>query len=132
VFDPTRLRSSFTGQLAADVGRVASRWVGDHVEIRRPSRDGHQLVAGLERGDGVVLPVGRGGTAVHRDADGRLHAVSAVCTHEGCLVRWNRAQTSWDCPCHGSRFSVDGEVLVGPAVANLPPMDPPADGDGDG
>jgi Rieske Fe-S protein len=125
VLDPTRLRSSFTGRLVADVGRVAHRWVGDHVEIRRPFRDGVALVAELEPGDGVVLPVGRGGIAVHRDAEGRLHTVSAVCTHEGCLVRFNRAQTSWDCPCHGSRFSVDGAVLSGPAITDLPAMEPP-------
>jgi Rieske Fe-S protein len=127
LFDPTRLRSSLTGSLAADVGRVGSRWIGDHVAIRRPSRDGAALVAALEPGDGVVLPEGRGGRAVHRDAEGRLHAVSAVCTHEGCLVRFNRAQTSWDCPCHGSRFAVDGEVLSAPAVEDLPPLDPPTD-----
>jgi glycine/D-amino acid oxidase-like deaminating enzyme/nitrite reductase/ring-hydroxylating ferredoxin subunit len=127
ILDPTRLRSSLTGRLAADVGRVAQRYVGDHVAIRRPSRDRDALVAALEPGDGVVLPAGRGGTAVHRDADGRLHAVSAVCSHEGCLVRFNRLQTSWDCPCHGSRFSVDGEVLCAPAVAGLPRMEPPPD-----
>jgi glycine/D-amino acid oxidase-like deaminating enzyme/nitrite reductase/ring-hydroxylating ferredoxin subunit len=127
LLDPTRLRSSFTLRLASDVGRVAHHWIGDHVEIRRPSRDAAASVAGLAPGDGVVLPVGRGGMAVHRDEDGRLHAVSAVCTHEGCLVGFNRLQGSWDCPCHGSRFSVDGEVLCGPAVSDLPAMDPPPD-----
>jgi glycine/D-amino acid oxidase-like deaminating enzyme/nitrite reductase/ring-hydroxylating ferredoxin subunit len=125
ILDPTRLRSTLTGRLVADVGRVAQRYVGDHVTIRRPSRDRDALVTALAPGDGVVLPEGRGGMAVHRDADGRLHAVSAVCTHEGCLVRFNSAQISWDCPCHGSRFSVDGEVLSGPAVDDLPALDPP-------
>jgi glycine/D-amino acid oxidase-like deaminating enzyme/nitrite reductase/ring-hydroxylating ferredoxin subunit len=125
LFDPTRLRSSFTGRLAADVGRVAQRWIGDHVEIRVPTRRGSTLVADLEPGDGVVVPIGRGGCAVHRDAHGKLHTVSAVCTHEGCLVRFNRAQTTWDCPCHGSRFDIDGQVLTGPAVDDLPPLDLP-------
>jgi Rieske Fe-S protein len=106
---------------------VAQRWISDHVEIRVPTRRGSALVADLEPGDGVVVPVGRGGCAVHRDAQGKLHSVSAVCTHEGCLVRFNRAQTTWDCPCHGSRFDIDGQVLTGPAVDDLPPLDLPGD-----
>jgi nitrite reductase/ring-hydroxylating ferredoxin subunit len=57
--------------------------------------------------------------AVHRDHSGELHARSAVCTHIGCIVRWNGLERSWDCPCHGSRFGVDGEVLNGPALAPL-------------
>jgi Rieske Fe-S protein len=50
---------------------------------------------------------------------GTLHAVSARCTHMGCIVHWNPAETTWDCPCHGSRFSVEGKVLEGPAVDDL-------------
>jgi Rieske Fe-S protein len=50
-----------------------------------------------------------------------VHSVSARCTHLGCIVSWNNAERSWDCPCHGSRFGVDGDVLQGPAVKPLPP-----------
>jgi Rieske Fe-S protein len=57
--------------------------------------------------------------AGYRDEDGALHAVSARCTHLGCLVAFNNAERSWDCPCHGSRFDVDGAVLQGPAVRPL-------------
>ena len=46
-------------------------------------------------------------------------AVSPTCTHLGCQVNWNRAERSWDCPCHGSRFAPDGSVLQGPAVHRL-------------
>ena len=75
-------------------------------------------------GEGKV--VGRPGdqTAVYRDPDSLVHAVSARCTHLGCIVAWNPAETSWDCPCHGSRFSVDGEVLQGPAVRDLEKRQP--------
>ena len=59
-------------------------------------------------------------TGVYRDEQGGLHAVSLRCTHLGCLLRFNGAETSWDCPCHGSRFDVDGAVLTGPAVKPLP------------
>ena len=66
-----------------------------------------------------MLEVDRARTAVHRDDDGALHAVSAVCTHMGCLVQFNGAERTWDCPCHGSRFGVDGEVVHGPAKRPL-------------
>ena len=61
--------------------------------------------------------------AVHRASDGALHAVSAVCTHLGCLVRWNRAESTWDCPCHGSRFDPQGRVVHGPASKVLAPKE---------
>jgi Rieske Fe-S protein len=52
-----------------------------------------------------------------------LHAVSATCTHLGCIVEWNGAETTWDCPCHGSRYGVDGEVISAPASQPLVPVD---------
>ena len=71
-------------------------------------------------GEGKVIRRDGKPLAVSRDEDGEIHAVSAVCTHMKCLVRWNDGEQSWDCPCHGSRFSMDGEVLDGPAVTDLP------------
>ena len=76
---------------------------------------------GLAPGDGRVIGDGLSQKAVYRDEGGAVHAVSARCTHLGCIVSWNGAERSWDCPCHGSRFGVDGEVLQGPAVRPLPP-----------
>ncbi|MBF2077344.1 MAG: Rieske 2Fe-2S domain-containing protein [Synechococcales cyanobacterium T60_A2020_003] len=52
--------------------------------------------------------------AAYRDETGEIYTVSPVCTHLGCIVNWNDAEKSWDCPCHGGRFSCDGEVLHGP------------------
>lgn len=76
-------------------------------------------IESVGRGEGEVLELGDGPTAVYRDEDGDTHTVSAVCTHMGCLVHWNDGETSWDCPCHGSRFDCDGEVLDGPANSSL-------------
>jgi glycine/D-amino acid oxidase-like deaminating enzyme/nitrite reductase/ring-hydroxylating ferredoxin subunit len=73
----------------------------------------------LGPGAAAVVRTGLSKTAAYRDEDGVLHAVSARCTHLGCIVGWNAAERSWDCPCHGSRFGVDGEVLQGPAVEPL-------------
>jgi nitrite reductase/ring-hydroxylating ferredoxin subunit len=80
-------------------------------------------VGGVARGEGKILVVDGAKTAVSRDEHGRLQGVSAVCTHLGCDVRWNDSEKTWDCPCHGSRFSRDGRVLNGPAVAPLKPVD---------
>lgn len=63
--------------------------------------------------------------AVYRDADGELHAFSAVCPHMGCIVDFNPAESSWDCPCHGSRFDLGGRVLNGPAITGLERVDAP-------
>jgi glycine/D-amino acid oxidase-like deaminating enzyme/nitrite reductase/ring-hydroxylating ferredoxin subunit len=76
-------------------------------------------------GEGVVVRSPRCPVAVCTTADGIRHAVSASCTHLGCTVRWNSAEASWDCPCHGSRFAPDGTVLDGPADRPLRPMDDP-------
>ena len=77
----------------------------------------------LERGEGLVMTEGLGKTAVYKDHDGELHKLSAVCPHLGGIVRWNTAEKSWDCPCHGSRFDPQGHVIEGPACTNLQPKE---------
>ena len=76
----------------------------------------------LRPGDGMII--GRRGkkVAAFRDPSGNIHRLSPVCTHLGCLVRWNSAESTWDCPCHGSRFKPTGEVIAGPAEEPLPPI----------
>ena len=78
----------------------------------------------IARGEARTVPDRLGKKGVYRDFDGELHAVSLRCTHLGCLVRFNSAERSWDCPCHGSRFAPDGTVLEGPAVEPLPRREP--------
>jgi glycine/D-amino acid oxidase-like deaminating enzyme/nitrite reductase/ring-hydroxylating ferredoxin subunit len=78
----------------------------------------------LEPGKGAIIGTGSQKIAAYRDAGGKLHQRSAVCTHLGCQVQWNSIETCWDCPCHGSHFSIDGDVLSGPAVTNLAPIKP--------
>ncbi|MFL5765925.1 MAG: FAD-dependent oxidoreductase [Bacteroidia bacterium] len=73
----------------------------------------------IARGDGKVIESGGEKLAVYKDEMGYSHAVSAVCTHMKCVVNWNPAEKTWDCPCHGSRFKTDGTVLEGPAVIAL-------------
>jgi glycine/D-amino acid oxidase-like deaminating enzyme/nitrite reductase/ring-hydroxylating ferredoxin subunit len=77
----------------------------------------------VKRGEGKILKIDGNRVACYRDEEGRVSQVSAVCTHMGCLVRWNNAEHTWDCPCHGSRFHPTGEVLAGPAESPLEPVD---------
>ncbi len=75
--------------------------------------------ADLQPGEGKILKLGGERVAAFKDKAGAVTTLSPVCTHMGCRVRWNPAETTWDCPCHGSRFRPTGEVLAGPAEAPL-------------
>lgn len=118
LYDPRRLRSTIregTGLLKQQA-EVARHFVGDRL------RSTHvDSVDDIAPGTGAVVRVDGRRCAVYRDEGGDLHALSARCTHLGCLVAFNEAETAWECPCHGSRFGVDGDVLQGPAVRPLPP-----------
>ena len=87
----------------------------------------------LQAGEGAVLRRGLHKVAAWRDDAGAVHLHSAVCPHLGCVVHFNGAERSWDCPCHGSRFDArDGHSLNGPADRGLtalvaPAMAPPRD-----
>jgi glycine/D-amino acid oxidase-like deaminating enzyme/nitrite reductase/ring-hydroxylating ferredoxin subunit len=76
----------------------------------------------ITKGTGAVVQSDGQAVAAYRDQDGALHRCSAVCTHMGCLVHWNQVERTWDCPCHGSRYSPTGEVISGPAVHPLRPV----------
>ena len=115
LYDAKRLKPlSAAKKFAQENVQVAARWVGD----RLPGKAAGS-VAALAPGDGEVLRVDGQKVAVHRDDAGTLHALSPVCTHLGCIVQWNTAERTWDCPCHGSRFDIDGSVVQGPALQPL-------------
>jgi Rieske Fe-S protein len=73
----------------------------------------------VQPGEGAIVTVEGDKVAAYRDENGEFHLLTPVCTHMGCLVTWNPAERSWDCPCHGSRYGIDGAVLEGPAVEPL-------------
>lgn len=75
----------------------------------------------LTPGTGAIIRRGLTKVAAYCDDAGELHECSAVCPHLGCIVAWNSAEKSWDCPCHGSRFSATGEVVNAPAITGLSP-----------
>lgn len=118
VYEPNRLRMkaaawNFLEHNAHSTKHLAERY------LRSPTSD----TGGIGRGEGRIVDTDDGPVAVSRDGDGELHAVSAVCSHMGCLVEWNDGEMSWDCPCHGSRFDNDGAVIDSPAVEGLEQYD---------
>jgi len=100
---------------------VARRLVIDR--ILRRDVEGHGLDA-LEKGEGKIISVKGKKIALYKDASGAVEALSPICPHLRCDVAWNQHEKSWDCPCHGSRFSCEGRVLNGPAVTDLEKIDP--------
>jgi Rieske Fe-S protein len=114
LFDARRVKPiAGAGEFVKGSAEVASHLIGGYLARKPNSFDQ------LERGEAAILKIEGENVAAYRDEAGQLHAVSAVCTHMGCLVGWNENDRSWDCPCHGSRFELDGEVIHGPAVKPL-------------
>jgi glycine/D-amino acid oxidase-like deaminating enzyme/nitrite reductase/ring-hydroxylating ferredoxin subunit len=113
-FPATRLPLRSLPKLIEENASNGFHFFADRIR-ERPSRPLEELGPGE---GGVVSHEGRT-VAGYRSEDGALHAVSPVCTHLWCRLRFNDAERSWDCPCHGSRFGPDGEVLQGPATRPL-------------
>jgi nitrite reductase/ring-hydroxylating ferredoxin subunit len=115
LFDSTRFKPFASAtELVKENVNVGMRFVGDHIS----SPDARSVEA-LAPGQAGIVRRGAGKVAAYREEDGTLHVVSAVCTHLGCQVKWNEAEHSWDCPCHGSRFDFTGRLIQGPAVKDL-------------
>ncbi len=77
----------------------------------------------LKEGEGRKFVINKKEVAAYKDEQGDVHAVSPICTHLACTVNWNNAELTWDCPCHGSRYDYDGEVIHGPALRDLKKRD---------
>jgi glycine/D-amino acid oxidase-like deaminating enzyme/nitrite reductase/ring-hydroxylating ferredoxin subunit len=114
IFTPNRLSLRSAHEVAQLGAKFSTDLVGDR--LRPPQGFSADAIA---PGQARVLQDGLGKKGVYRDEAGELHVVSLRCTHLGCLLRFNAAERSWDCPCHGSRFDSDGAVLEGPAVHPL-------------
>lgn len=108
IFDPQRILAPIDSALIS--ARTSSG----------TDRDANDIIRELTPGDAAVVRSGEEQLAVHRDDDGQLDVVSAVCTHAGGIVLWNKSDSQWACPCHGSKFSPNGSVVHGPADAPLP------------
>ena len=126
LFDTSRIGG---GRAVARAARVNLK-VGGHFVVDWLGRLHARPLDSLEAGEGAVVRHGSRVFGAYRDDAGVDHCVSLTCTHLGCTLRWNAAETSWDCPCHGSRFDHDGVVLEGPAVRDLRRIDVSVDNAG--
>ncbi|MGD1918115.1 MAG: Rieske 2Fe-2S domain-containing protein [Pleurocapsa sp.] len=93
---------------------VGKHWILDRLKgIEKWSVDD------VQPGEGKIITLQGEKVGVYKDKGGKVTAVNATCPHLACIVNWNSAEKSWDCPCHGGRFTCDGKVIQGPAVKDL-------------
>ena len=120
LYDPKRvsLRAGPVFELAKHNVDVALQFAKGYLSPDTASVDD------IAPGEGRVIRRGTQKIAAYRDEEGQLHEKSAVCTHLKCIVEWNGAEKSWDCPCHGSRYDAYGEVINGPAISALEDVEP--------
>jgi len=116
VFDATRwdLTHSLSELLKTQM-KVGYHFVGDRLKDQLASKD----YSNLKNDEGGIYKVNGESVALYKDNEGKVHALSPVCSHLGCHVLWNAAERTWDCPCHGSRYNYDGQVISGPTVKGL-------------
>ena len=117
-YDATRATPFISQESVQKNLDVAKHWIGDRLK----GLQSHSF-SEVANGEGKLITVDGEKLAVYRDEQGTIHAISAVCSHLACIVNWNNAEKSWDCPCHGARFNCEGKVLHGPTVYDLEKID---------
>ncbi len=115
LYDPGRITLKATGAFLEEAGNMALQY-GDFLKAGDVKSTGE-----LANGTGAIMNEGVHKVAVYKDEQGAVHAYTAVCPHLGCVVQWNHDEKSFDCPCHGSRFTCEGKVINGPALSDLAP-----------
>lgn len=111
LFSPSRIKpvAGFEAFVKENVD-VVKEFIGKRIGVEEL-----QALAGLAPGEAKVVKFEGSQLAIYKSEEGKLHALNPVCTHAKCIVDWNKAEKTWDCPCHGARYDVDGQVLTGPA-----------------
>ncbi|HEY6957098.1 MAG TPA: FAD-dependent oxidoreductase [Flavisolibacter sp.] len=115
LFNPNRVKPmAGFANFVKENADVVREFVGGYL-----SKEKLDSLADLAPGEAKLVKYEGKSLALYKDDEGELHAVSPVCPHAKCSVAWNAAEKSWDCPCHGSRFNANGEMLTGPARQGL-------------
>jgi len=115
LYNPSRLKLLKSGGafLKENLGNIT------HYLKELPYQSDLTSLKSLKDEEGMVIRMNGEFVAMYKDAKGTIHKISAHCTHLGCIIKWNNAEKSWDCPCHGSRFNAVGQVINGPANHDL-------------
>ena len=115
IYSPSRFTFSTSGKMFNQMVHEVSAFMN-----QMPNFNSMDELSDIKFGEGRIVNMLEEKFGVYRDLNGKLHIVSAQCTHLNCTVAWNADELSWDCPCHGSRFTYEGKVMNGPANADLP------------
>lgn len=115
LFDPKRIKpvAGFT-HFVRENADVVKEFIAKRISV-----DKIKTLSEVKNGEAKVIKYDGESIALYRNEQGILHTVNPVCTHAKCIVQWNDAENSWDCPCHGARYNPDGEILTGPATMKL-------------
>ncbi len=116
LYDPSRKNVHAFGQFFKESCNVALQYT------KLVSKGDVQSESEIKPGSGAIIKKGLKKIATYKDEQGNVHQCSALCPHLGCVVAWNGGEKTWDCPCHGSRFTAQGKVLNGPATQDLPSL----------
>lgn len=116
IYSPQRITPSAIKSFIIENVNVAKNFIKGKLENFEEEID-------IEVGEAALIEVEGNRIGVYKDEDARLYMVDTTCTHLGCELNWNSAEKSWDCPCHGSRFSYKGEIIAGPAIEPLKCLD---------
>jgi glycine/D-amino acid oxidase-like deaminating enzyme/nitrite reductase/ring-hydroxylating ferredoxin subunit len=119
LYDPNRIKpvAGFTN-FVKEAADVVGKFIGD-----RFNKEKIKELADIARGEAKLVKYEGHSIALYKDENGNVHAVNPACTHINCMVGWNTAEKTWDCPCHGSRFDADGVMLTAPARKDLERID---------
>jgi glycine/D-amino acid oxidase-like deaminating enzyme/nitrite reductase/ring-hydroxylating ferredoxin subunit len=116
LYDPGRVRLGAATEFVKENTNVAAQYL----DLLKPGEVSAE--AEIPAGSGAILRAGVHRIAAYKDERGVVHRHSAICPHLGCVVQWNDLEKTWDCPCHGSRFTSEGSTLNGPATGPLRPV----------
>lgn len=120
IYDPSRINAIASARrFVPAMGRITKHYLGDRI-----AGADVDSVDDVPRGEGRLVKINGDLTAVYNDDDGSLHAMSPICQHAGCVVHWNSAEKTWDCPCHGGRYDAHGKVIQAPPASDLPKKTP--------
>lgn len=116
IFNPARVEFNAIPFILKENFNALEHLVGDRISLD------NEKLHDLTSGKGIIIKLNDQTVGVSMDQNNELHAVVPVCPHMKCIVQWNDSDQTWDCGCHGSRFSCEGKAIAGPTMSDLPPV----------